>query len=266
VSNELSKDRGGIQSLERAFAILEHVARYPEGISLADLARHVGLHNSTAFHIVRTMVSLGYVDQNNDTKRYLIGRNVFALAAGARKEIDLANLARPVLEELAQKTGECSHFAVRSGKDVIVLAKTAGTGMFQVAEQVGIVRPTHCTALGKVFLAALSEAQLERYLATQELRRYTARTITEPAALRREIADVRRSGLAFDDTEFDAEGRCIAVPVFDFTGQTVGAIGISGPIWRLSVQALHDKSSQVRAAAAEISHALGHQAERAAIG
>jgi IclR family transcriptional regulator, KDG regulon repressor len=252
-----SRERGGIQSLERAFAILEEVSRHREGISLADLARHVGLHNSTAFHLVKTMASLGYIQQTQESKRYCIGRHLFAVAAGARRELDLARVARPILEALAHKTGECSHFAVLSGDNVIVLAKTAGSGLFQVAEQVGIVRPAHATALGKVLLAAFTVPQLERYLASHELKQFTPRTLIEPDALLREIDVVRRSGIGFDDTEFDPEGRCAAVPVHDFTGQVAGAIGISGPIWRLSLQALQDKAQEVRLAGMNLSRELG---------
>ncbi len=254
---EGGRERGGIQSLERAFAILEEVARNRDGISLAELSKRVGLHNSTTFHLVKTMVSLGYIQQIRDSKRYRIGRHLFALAAGALNEIELVSLATPLLEKLTQLTGECSHFAVRSGDNVIVLAKTAGTGMFQMADQVGVVRPAHSTALGKVLLAAFSSEQLDRYLRTHEFRAFTAKTIVEPDALRRELETVRRNGIGFDDGEFDAEARCVAVPVHDFTGEVAGAIGISGPIWRLSIQALQEKAQQVREIAAELSRKLG---------
>ena len=98
------RQRGGIQSLGRAFSILEEVARHREGISLADLGRMVGLHNSTTFHLARTMVSLGYLRQEKDSKRYRVGRPLFALAAGALDEIEMVNVATPLLEELSRDT------------------------------------------------------------------------------------------------------------------------------------------------------------------
>lgn len=248
---------GGIQSLERAFGILEEVARNRDGINLSELSKRVALHNSTTFHLVKTMVSLGYIQQSKDSKRYRIGRRLFTLAAGALDEIELVNLATPVLESLTRTTGECSHFAIRSGDNIVVLAKTAGAGMFQMADRVGVVRPAHCTALGKVLLAALTPAQIERYVAGHELRRFTPKTIVERDALVREIEDVRRTGIGYDDGEFDAEARCVAVPVRDFTGQVAGAIGLSGPIWRLSIQALQEKAQQVREAAIDLSRELG---------
>ena len=259
---EPGKERGGVQSIERAFAIAEEVARNREGIGLAELSKRVGLHNSTTFHLVKTMVQLGYVSQLADSRKYRIGRRMFTLAAGALDEIELVSVATPILEKLTSATGEYSHFAIRSGEQIVVVAKTAGTGIFQMVDRTGAVRPAHATALGKVLLAALSPSQLERYLETCELRKFTAKTIVEREALLREIEEVRRKGLAFDDGEFDPEARCVAVPVRDFTGRVAGAIGMSGLMWRLSLQALQEKSKYVREAAVELSAELGFQAER----
>ena len=260
--HEADKEHGGVQSIARAFAIAEEIARNREGIGLAELSKRVGLHNSTTFHLVKTMVQLGYVSQLADSRKYRIGRRMLTLAAGALDEIELVSVATPVLEKLTSETGEYSHFAIRSAEQIVVVAKIAGTGIFQMVDRTGAVRPAHATALGKVLLAALSPSQLERYLQTCELRRYTAKTIVEREVLVREIEEVRRKGLAFDDGEFDAEARCVAVPVRDFTGRVAGAIGMSGPMWRLSLQALQEKSKYVREAAVALSAELGFQAER----
>ena len=257
---EPAKERAGIQSIERAFAILEEVARQRDGIGLAELAKRVGLHSSTTFHLVRTMVQLGYVSQPKDSKKYRIGRRLFTLAAAALDEVELVNIATPILEKLTTETGESSHFAIRSGDEIVVVAKTAGSGMFQLVDRSGAVRPAHATALGKVLLAALTPAELARDLAGRELRSFTAKTIVEREPLERELDEVRRKGIAYDDGEFDPEVRCVAVPVRDFAGRVIGAIGISGPIWRLSLQALQDKSVSVREAAAGLSAELGARA------
>ena len=251
------RQRVGVQSLGRAFAILEEVARHRDGIGLAELSKRVGLHNSTAFHLAKTMVSLGYLRQEKDSKRYRIGRPLFVLAASALNEVEMINLATPVLEELSRETGESSHFSVRMGDAVVVIARTGGPGAFQFADRVGVVRPAHCTALGKVILAALRDDQLENFLQHAELKPSTPKSITDRAALRREIAEVRRSGIAYDDGEFNAEVRCTAAPVRDFTGQVTGALGISGPIWRLSIQALQARAKIVQAAANRLSAKFG---------
>jgi IclR family transcriptional regulator, KDG regulon repressor len=247
----------GVQSLGRAFAILEAVARHREGIGLADLSKLVGLHNSTTFHLAKTLVSLGYLRQERDSKRYRIGRPLCALAASALDEIEMVNLATPVLEELSRDTGESSHFSVRMGDTVVVIARTGGPGAFQLAERVGVVRPAHCTALGKVMLASLGEDQLKRFLERVELKPWTEKSITDIPTLAREVAKVRRTGVAYDEGEFNLEVRCIAVPVKDFTSQIVGALGISGPIWRQSNHVQQGKAKILQAAALRLSAAFG---------
>lgn len=251
------RQRVGIQSLGRAFGILEEVARHREGIGLADLSRLVGLHNSTTFHLAKTMVALGYIRQERDTKRYRIGRPLFALAASALDEIEMVNLATPVLEDLARQTGESSHFAVRMGDTIVVIARTSGPGAFQLADRVGVVRPAHCTALGKAILASLQPDQLMRLLERTGLKPSTEKSIREIPVLLREIEEIRRTGVAYDDGEFNAEVRCIAVPVTDFTGKVIGALGISGPIWRLSRQAMKGRVKAVQEAAARLSGEFG---------
>jgi IclR family KDG regulon transcriptional repressor len=249
--------RGGVQSIGRAFAILEEVARNRDGIALADLSKRVGLHNSTTFHLVKTMVSLGYIRQIKESKRYRIGRPLFALAARALDEMEMVSMATPVLDDLSRETGESSHFASRMSDAVVVMARTPGPGAFQLTDRVGVVRPAYCTALGKVILAALRPDQLDRYLDRIELKALTSKTITSPQRLRRELQDVRRAGIAFDDGEFNNEVRCAAMPVYDFSGQVVGAIGISGPVWRLSIQALQNKARDLSEAAKQLSEAFG---------
>jgi len=250
-----------VQSLARAFSIMEEIARNRDGIGLADLSKRVGLHNSTAFHLVKTLVSLGYVRQMKDSKRYRIGRPLFALAASALDEVEMVSLASPILEDLSRETGEAAHFSVRLEDAVVVLARTGGKGAFQLNDRAGAVRPAHCTALGKIMLAALVPDQLEQFLARAELKPLTAKSITSPEQLRREVAEIRRTELAIDDGEFDAELRCVAVPVRDFSGQVTGAIGISGPVWRLSIEALQKRARVVRAAADRLSAEFGFGGE-----
>src|SRR5438105_2131705 len=251
------RQRAGVQSLGRAFAILEEVARHREGIGLAELSKQVGLHNSTTFHLAKTMVSLGYIRQEKDSKRYRVGRPLFALAASALDEIEMVNLATPVLEDLSRETGESGHFAVRMGDAVIVIARTSGAGAFQLTDRVGVVRPAHCTALGKIMLASLRPDQLKRFLERVELKPSTRKSITDSSVLLREIAEVRRSAVAVDDGEFNPEVRCLAVPVYNFSGDVVGALGISGPVWRMTDQVLQSRAKLVQSAAGRLSAEFG---------
>lgn len=251
--------RVGVQSLGRAFAILETVARHRAGIGLAELSRAVGLHTSTAFHLAKTLLALGYLRQDAQSKRYRIGRPLFALAASALDEVEMVNLAMPELEALSRKTGESAHFCLRMGDAIVVVARTNGAGAFQMADRVGVVRPAHCTALGKAILASMDSVPLRRYLERNPLKPATRKTITEVPAFLRELEIVRRTGVALDNGEFDLEVRCAAVAVQDFTGGVVGAIGISGPIWRLTDPIMQKHAKAVTAAASRISQEFGRR-------
>ncbi len=251
------KERAGVQSLERAFSILTHIAQSEEGITLAELSRLVRLHTSTTFHLVRTMVELEAVRQDAATKRYHLGRRVFGLAASASHEIELVAAGRPHLEELAERTGETTHLGLVCANEVIVAARVAGAGAFQLTERSGGVRPAHSTSLGKVLLAALPPAKFETFLKTVPLLASSPNTITDPTLLRAEVERVRQTGIAFDDAEFNAEVRCIAAPVRDYTGEVVAALGVSGPIWRMTLQRMNDLEVLVRATAEQLSRDLG---------
>src|SRR5262245_16740861 len=252
---------GKIQSLKRASAILDAVARQPEGVGLSHISAEVGLHSSTAFHLIQTLVGLGFLAQLADSRRYRIGPRLFMLAAGALDETMLLALATPILERLSAETGYASHLAVRSKQEIVVIARTAATGLLQLASHPGATRPAHATAIGKMLLSTMQPSELDHLLRTLPLPAFTAHTITDAQALRREIEEVRRIGLACDNCELDRDVRCIAVPVYDFAGRCAAAMGISGPAWRLTPVAVEPLAHQLRAAAAELSGRLGGRHE-----
>lgn len=252
-------ERGGIQSLERAASLLDAVAEHPEGISLADLSVKVGLHTSTAFHLIKTLVNLGFLSQSAESKKYRIGAHLFALAAGALDESTLLALASPILERLSAETGEASHLAVLSHHEVTVVARTQGPGLLQLAARPGATRPAHATGIGKLLLAFMPEAERGRVIGAPPLKAYTPYTITDPEALSRELDEIAGTGLAHDRREFDADVRCIAVPVYDFAGRCAGALGISGPHWRLSDEVMAAHARVLRKAADDLSAQLGYR-------
>lgn len=250
-------DRGGIQSLVRAFAILETVGRARGGMGLVELSRALGLHSSTAFNLVRTMSALGYLSQSPDDKRYRLGRPVLGLAAHAVDDLWLVQCARRILDDLSRATGETGHFATWAGEQVVVLAKSSGAGAFQLSERVGGARPAHATALGKVLLAGMPDARLDAWLSSATLAGFTPATLCDTRTLRAEIARVRRTGVAWDNGEYHEDVRCLAVAVRDFSGQTTGALGLSGPVWRLTDKVARRYARLLAEAAERFSRELG---------
>lgn len=250
---------GGVQSLHRALSILQAVADHRNGIGLQDLTNAVGLHRSTTFHLAKTMLALGLLRQDSDDKRYRIGSRLFSLASGALDEIQLCEIAAPVLQELATETGETSHLAVwtRVGREVAIIERCEATATIRLSERVGATRPAYATAIGKVMLAGLSGENLGNAIESMDLAPVTRRTITGRDQLQEEIAAVRSQGYAFDDGEFDIDVRCLAAPVRDFRGNTVAAVGFSSPVWRFDDKQIDRLSVLTRSAALKVADRLG---------
>jgi IclR family transcriptional regulator, KDG regulon repressor len=222
----------GIQSLVRAFRLIEEIAVHREGIGLAKLSRTVDLHNSTAFHLTKTLATLGYVRQDEATKRYRIGPMVFRLASSAFDESEMVSTALPILQLLVTRTGATGQLAICTDGDAVVVASADSGGPFRIAKNLGIARPIHATAIGKVLLSALTPADLDLLLDRLDMPPLTDRTITDRRRLASEIAAVRASGFALEEGEFHPEIFCIAAPVRNFSGSIVAALGISAPTWR----------------------------------
>ncbi|HEX7055505.1 MAG TPA: tripartite tricarboxylate transporter substrate-binding protein [Burkholderiales bacterium] len=259
-SDDDAKNEGGIQSLSRAFALLETIARHPEGIGLSDVCRATGLHSSTGFHLVKTMLGLGYLRQANDSKRYFVGPRAFCLAATARSEVQLVSIAEPVIQKLAALSRSTVAFGLRVNDEMVILSRAHGAQGCDISPRLrASSEVNHCTAMGKLVLAEKSPDQLEAYLAGRALKPFTPRTITDRAALAEEVARARSTGFAFEDGELQADMRSVAAPVRDFTHQVIGALALFGSPATLSLQALHEQSVALRKAAAELSTQLGYQ-------
>lgn len=256
-SAKIDRDESRIQSLERGFMILEMVARQRDGITLSELSRALDLHTSTLYHLTRTLVALGYLRTGPDDKRYRMGRGIYQIASACLDEAELSATVQPYLDRLAMATGEATHFAIWERRKALVLTRREGPNALQITERAGTLRPVHCTAIGKVLLAGLTDNDYEDHVAEIDFTPVTQNTLRDPQALRLQVERTRREGIAYDDCEFNPEVRCLAAPVRDFRGQVLGAIGFSGPVWRLSLAGMSDFISVTRSIADEVSEHLG---------
>jgi DNA-binding IclR family transcriptional regulator len=256
-SAKIDRDESRIQSLERGFMILEMVARQRDGITLSELSRALDLHTSTLYHLTRTLVALGYLRTGPDDKRYRMGRGIYQIASACLDEAELSATVQPYLDRLATATGEATHFAIWERRKLLVLTRLECPNALQITERAGTLRPVHCTAIGKVLLAGLTDDDYEDHVAEIDFTPVTQNTLRDPQALRLQVERARREGIAYDDCEFNPEVRCLAAPVRDFRGQVLGAIGFSGPVWRLSLAGMSDFISVTRSIADEVSDHLG---------
>ena len=247
----------GAQTLDRGLGVLEELARARGALGITELAERCGLDKSTVHRLVVTLVVRGYVKQNPRTREYALGLKLFDLYDSLQESLGLQEACRPLLNELADTSGETSHLAVLEGADVVFVDKVATQQVMGVRTIIGRREPAHCTALGKAVLAALPEPQCAALLAGRKLQAFTDKTPVTREALERELALTKRRGWALDNEEYLLGVRCLAAAVVDRAGHPVGVLGISGPATRLSAERCEELGPYVCGVAARASAALG---------
>lgn len=213
------------QSLDKAFALLRAIAAAGGRVSIPQLARQLGLPNATAHRLVTSLEAVGAVVKEK-RGHYHIAPMMADLATATDTRVLLARLARPALKALALAHRKTAHLGALDGDMVTYLAKESGGGSILTLE--GTQLEAYCSGLGKALLAHLPDPAREAYLAEGPFPRLTARTLTEPGALRAELERTRQRGYALDNSEVLDTLKCVAVPVFDHHGRAVAALSISG--------------------------------------
>jgi DNA-binding IclR family transcriptional regulator len=247
----MNKHPGVVRSVDRAIDVLEHVARSPAPMTLARLAHALRAPKSTTLNIVRTLVARRLLEFDPAAKSYRSGYLLAALASGNRHGIDLGSIAKPHLERLALETQEAVFLAVLEGNEIIFIEKVESSQPIRYIAQIGTRRPLHCTAGGKLCLALQTGARIEQYIREVGLPRYTANTITTPAALRKELEGIRQRGYSVSNGEFIEDLMGIAVPiVHPDSHEPVAAIVVAGPAFRLRKRARQVTAAMQRAATA----------------
>lgn len=242
-----------VPALVRGLQIVEHLAALPAGATLSEIIAALGLPKPSVFRLLQTLAELGYVQRDAVGGRYRLSRKLLTLGYAAVEAGGLVEKSLDVLRALRDDTGETALLAVLAGHEGIVLEQVASPHAVKVLVQVGHRFPLHSAAPGKAILACLPEAERAALLATLDLQRFTARTITTRAGLDAELAEVRRSGVAYDRGEELDDLRCVGAAVLDARGLPLAAIWVTGPASRLSEQRLAGFAPQVAAHARTLS-------------
>jgi DNA-binding IclR family transcriptional regulator len=219
--------RNGVPVLERMMDMLTIFERSERGETIRGLTEQLNLPRSTVYRILNTLTAHDMVRRNADGT-FLLGPRLLALAARvgpSQANYDIVALANPILQKLAEQTGEPAKLSVRDGDWALVVAAVAGNHEYSLTPVAGTAYPLHAGAASKVILAHMPPEDIETLLAGP-LQRYTPRTIVEPAKLKAELARVRRQGFARDQGEHAVSVHAIAAPVFEPDGGLVGALSI----------------------------------------
>jgi IclR family pca regulon transcriptional regulator len=219
------------QSLERGLAILSAFGSDRSTIGVSELSRELGLSRSTTHRYIATLTSLGYLQQDAETKRYRLGPRVLDLGFAAINSMDIREISVPHLQALSDSTGFTVNMAILDGPDVVYIerCRTSRTGQREIDLNlhVGSRLPAYCTAMGKALLAFVPADRLEEILDETELTARGPNTITDRAGLRAEMKRVRAAGVAVNNEELAYGLRSIAAPVRSQAGDVVAAINIA---------------------------------------
>uniref|UniRef100_A0ABX1N5L3 Helix-turn-helix domain-containing protein n=2 Tax=Aromatoleum buckelii TaxID=200254 RepID=A0ABX1N5L3_9RHOO len=248
-----------IQVVERMMKLLDVLAHHPDPAPLKQIAQETGLHPSTAHRILGAMSQSGFVERG-EGGTYRLGIRLLELGSLVKSRISLRETAMPAMLKLHAATGESINLGIRDGDEIVYVDRTSsGRSAVRVVHIVGARAPLHTTATGKLFLVEDGLERVREYARRTGLPPSTPGSITDPAALEKELDKVRRHGVAFDLDEVENGVRCIAAGIRDDSGELIAGLSLSTPSERFNP----DCAPLVREAADEISRALGYVPNRA---
>ncbi|WP_421617557.1 IclR family transcriptional regulator [Brevibacillus sp. TJ4] len=225
------KDRYLSNSLIRGLEILKMFDASTPTLSLVEIAARMGVSRTVPFRFLYTLQYLGYLQQDEVTKRYQLTPKVMELGFAYLNTMQLPELARPYLEKLRDQTGASAHMGILDGNEVVYVARAATSTNFSALNvMIGSRLPAHATSMGKVLLAFLSEEKLKSFYDSVSLPSFTSQTKTMIDDLKKELEEIRQNGYAISKEEFEIGICSVAVPIFDRDGVIVAAINVAAPV------------------------------------
>lgn len=252
-----------VQSLDRAFDLLELLCKSRNGMTIAALSAETGLHKSTVHRLLASMCTRGYVQRDAETSIYHAGMRLCELSGYIMENMDVIERARAPMERLGEQTGETVHLVMQEERDIVYIHKVeSDSGAIRMFSRIGMRRPLYCTGVGKAILATWTDEQARTIWRASDIQACTPHTITTEEAFMLELGHVRRQGYALDNEENELGVRCIAAAIPDFSGRAVYALSVSAPVTRMSDARIHELCAPLLDARDEIAGALGGTAKR----
>ena len=251
-------DRAQVKSAARVLDILEYLARSDRELTLTQIATALGLPKSSTWLLLQTLVGRDYLELASASGPFSLGPKVMELAGAYTRKAGLLQSFPAIARGLVQACEETVQLAVLSGIEILYLAKEDGTRPVRLVSDTGQRLPAYATALGKVLLASLSDAELKERLSNAPLTRMTSHTITSIPHLMRELALVHTRGYAIDNEEVEDGLLCFAAPVRDADGRVVAAISVAVPKNRVGEGETDRYVGLIREGAGELSRRIGY--------
>ena len=249
--------RRRLSSVTAALRLLKEFSAEEPEFGITALSKRMGLAKSTVHRLAKTLMSEGFLEQNQSDERYRLGLTLFALGTLVRLRMDVSRQALPHLDVLREQTNETVHLAVLEHADIMYLYNLESAQAIRTRSYLGMRKPAFCTSEGRAILAFSPPPLISRAL-HEPLQARTPKTTVAVPALLKLLAAVRDKGYALDDEESEVGMRGIAAPIRDASGQVVAAVGIAGPVQRLSKSNLRNFIPLAIQTAQAISTRLGH--------
>lgn len=230
----MSKDNDSVQSIERAFQILELLRSNNSALGVNDIATKLDLSPTTIHRLLQTLIKVQAVTQNQQTRLYDLNAHMLLFGKAVLNRFNFLSSIHPILGDLSKKVGETVFMGILDDHYDLVYIDQVDTldHPLRMAPQIGLRQPSHCTSLGKALLANLPEEKLNIFLNRGNFQKQTEFTITTAERLRAELDHIRKVGFALDQEETENGICCVAAPLRDTKG-VIAAISISGPSSRI---------------------------------
>ena len=246
-----------IQSVSHALDVLEEFQGDVDELGVTELSKKLKLHKNNVFRILATLQSRSYIEQNKANENYRLGVRCLELGQTFIHQRGMLKQAKPILQELAEKTGETSYVSIMRENEVVYLDSVESETTVRVVSRLGLHMPIHATAAGKALVAFESEEDLRKRFG-EDLKGYTGKTFRTIDELLRDLEVVRERGYATDLEEFEEGLRCVASPIRDYTRKVIGALSVSGPAHRMPDEKIQTTfSGEVVRLGRELSTRLG---------
>jgi DNA-binding IclR family transcriptional regulator len=224
------------QSVTRALGILSCFSNGQPELRVTDFAKMLSLTQSNVSRLLATMVSLGYVSKDESTGYYRLGNEIITLGGIALNHYEIRKQALPELYETEKMTGFDSNLAILEGETIFYLAHVDSYSSPRMYTFIGRRNPLHSTAIGKVLLAGMEEAESGELLSAEALTAFTDKTVTDKSALLRQFEQIRRQGYAVEEEELALGRACMAAPIRGRNGKIVAGMSISGALSKINLK------------------------------
>lgn len=252
-----------LDSVIRTLQIIESIHNARRGLTIHELAEILNKNRSTLHHQVSTLVKMGYLFRDSTNRKYDISSHLIEIGQRYLNRLDIRRVAHIHLERLSRKLDETVNLLILRNHELVYVDKfdfTQRVGDLKPSFYIGTSTQAHATAAGKVLLASLVEEEIDKMLSRNDLVARTEHTITDPAALRKELKTISRQGYAVDNEEHQIGVKCVAVPLFNDRLRVVAAVSVSGPAGRFNKRYMTETIlPDLKQAANTISRNLGYR-------